>query len=402
MRMLHFPPSNSRVSRMASLSCSQVASNNSPLLTIDAIIRVDKCGYSEVTHSKNKIFSSNFVPKVNKMKAVILKGSGGCENFELRNDFPEPVLKSSEVLVKIMSTGFNPIDYQMRRGDGESKLAKSPVLGREFSGVVLQVGSEVSSVKEGDRVFAASGSMGSNGTYAEYISVPESIIAKMPIGISFDQAAGIPLTYLTALQIYDRICWPEDKPLLIAGGAGGVGLALIKLLLHKGYQKIVTTFGNEMSRRALIEVGMPQNRLIDYHNGNLTQEILKTNQNRMLGLAIDLVGGRMAELCSEVLAMNGIYVDVTALSTEIARSKLFDKGAQIINVANYTPALFGQFGYYGVKLGEIAKMIESKQISPPSLIVLEGLSASAVSKGHELMEQNRTGGAKVVLKVALI
>lgn len=334
------------------------------------------------------------------MKAVVLRGPGGCENFELREDFPDPALESTQVLVKILAAGLNPIDYQMRRGDGESALAKSPVLGREFSGIVAKVGNGVKSFKEGDAVFSASGSMGSNGTYAQYIGVPESILAKMPAGISYAQAAGIPVTYLTALQICDRVQLQMESPVFITGGAGGVGLALIKMLLHRGHQRIIATFGNETSKKSLLDVGMEACQLVNYCSSTLVQDILKKNQNTPFGLAIDLVGGLMAEICAEVMAMNGTYVDVTALGTEISRGQLFDKGAQIINVANYTPALFGQLDYYGIKLRQIAGMIESGQIAPPSLILLKGLSIDSVSRGHAMMEGNRTGGAKVVMQIA--
>lgn len=103
--------------------------------------------------------------------------------------------------MKIIASGFNPIDYQMR----ENKRLHSPVLGREFSGVVTSIGKSVKDFKPGDAVFCGSGSMGSNGTYAEYISVPESIVALKPDSISFQQAAALPFVGLTALQCLHRM-----------------------------------------------------------------------------------------------------------------------------------------------------------------------------------------------------
>lgn len=106
------------------------------------------------------------------MKAIILNDFGGVENFSMAT-LPIPEPGPHAVLVKIAATAFNPIDYQIRQGATERKRMHPPVLGREFAGVVEKTGDAVTRFKAGDAVMAAAGSMGSNGTYAEYISVPE-------------------------------------------------------------------------------------------------------------------------------------------------------------------------------------------------------------------------------------
>ena len=77
------------------------------------------------------------------MKAIVLKGFGGTDKFRLE-ELPTPAVDNTGmVLVKIRATAFNPIDFQMRRGDAESKRMKSPILGREFSGVVVKKSDDV-------------------------------------------------------------------------------------------------------------------------------------------------------------------------------------------------------------------------------------------------------------------
>src|SRR5689334_12406429 len=102
------------------------------------------------------------------MQAIILNDFGGADEFSAAV-FPLPIPGDNEVLVKIVATAFNPIDYQMRQGATERKRMHSPILGREFSGVVVSTGKNVSGFVPGDAVMAASGSMGSNGTYATHI-----------------------------------------------------------------------------------------------------------------------------------------------------------------------------------------------------------------------------------------
>jgi NADPH:quinone reductase-like Zn-dependent oxidoreductase len=167
------------------------------------------------------------------MKAVILRDFGGVENFEWA-EVPKPVVQASQVLVKIKAAAFNPIDYQMRRGDSEKKLLKSAILGRELSGIVEGVGEGVERFAPGDMVAAYVSSLASNGTYAEYISIPQQLVAKMPAGLSFEQAASLPLVGLTALQCVERLhLHPKDR-VFVSGGAGGVGTILLQLLAIGG------------------------------------------------------------------------------------------------------------------------------------------------------------------------
>jgi len=98
------------------------------------------------------------------LKAIILKNFGGIENFELQ-ELEQPKVNNDAVLIKIRATAFNPIDYQMRQGSTESKLLKSPILGRELSGEIVELGEDVNSFSVGDKVSAYVGSLASNGTY---------------------------------------------------------------------------------------------------------------------------------------------------------------------------------------------------------------------------------------------
>ncbi len=197
------------------------------------------------------------------MKAIILKDFGGVENFEL-TEIENPQIKNDEVLIKIRATAFNPIDYQMRQGATESKLLKSPILGRELSGEIVEIGESVNSFLIGDKVSAYVGSLASNGTYAEFISVPSKLLAKNPSKLSFLQATAIPMVGMTAFQCFNRITIPKEKPIFIAGGAGGVGTILIKLLIANGNQNIFTTARNDESITHLKNIGVHENNIINY------------------------------------------------------------------------------------------------------------------------------------------
>lgn len=333
------------------------------------------------------------------MKAIILKNFGGVENFEL-TEIENPQVKNDEVLIKIRATAFNPIDYQMRQGATESKLLKSPILGRELSGEIIELGKNVNSFQIGDKVSAYVGSLASNGTYAEFISVPSKLVAKNPSKLSFEQATAIPMVGMTALQCFNRIVIPKEKPIFITGGAGGVGTILIKLLISNGNFNIYTTSGNNQSKVHLKNIGVNESNIINYKKEDIVI-VLK----EMVGdfdYAIDLVGGKMSEISADLLNVFGIYVDVTFLATEKAKETLFDKATSIINIANYAPTLKSgseKFEYYENALKELFDKIEQNTISPTEINVIGTLSVETVQKAHHLMENNLTNGKKLIMTI---
>ncbi|HVG14022.1 MAG TPA: hypothetical protein VM935_03640, partial [Chitinophagaceae bacterium] len=111
------------------------------------------------------------------MQAIVLTGFGGIENFELRT-VPLPHGKAENLLVRIKAVSFNPVDYQMRQGLSEKKLLQSPILGREFAGNVVGGNCTEYGFEKNQAVYGYAGSLGSNGTYAEYISLPASVVAR--------------------------------------------------------------------------------------------------------------------------------------------------------------------------------------------------------------------------------
>lgn len=329
------------------------------------------------------------------MKAIILNDTGDLQEAIVA--LPKP--NSNEILIKIMAAGFNPIDYQMRENELERKLLHSPILGRELSGIIVEIGNEVKDFKIGDTVFCGSGSMGSNGTYAEYIAVPEMIVAHKPTVISFEQAAGIPSVGLTALQLYNRMQLKATDTLFIAGAAGGVGAMLVKILLANKFHHFVVTAGNEESIKSLKEIGLTAQQIINYKKEDVLVESISRNNDKKFDYVVDLVGNTMAEIAAELVKLNGTYLDVTALSTVESREILFNKGAVIMNISNYAYAKDKEYSYYKNGLLEVARLIESEQIAAPAIEIIGTLTIETIEKAHEMLRQNRTHGRKLIMQI---
>lgn len=329
------------------------------------------------------------------MKAVVLQ-----ENREfLLEEVTIPQPEEHQIQVKIIASGFNPIDYQMTEDGSERKLLHSPILGREFSGIVSAVGKNVSDFKIGDAVFSGSGSMGSNGTYAEYITIPSAIAVRKPTDISFEEAAAIPSTGLTALQCYNRMNASKTDSILITGAAGGVGSMLVKLLIANNYQNVVVTAGNETSIQALIDLGIKPNQIINYKKEDIYEAALSLNENKAFDIAVDLVGNAVAETAARLLKTNGIYLDVTNFSTPISRGILFTKGAAILNISNYAYGLEKRYDYYKNGLNEWRLLLEDEKITPPAISVIGELKVSTVQNAHKILRENKTEGRKLIMQI---
>jgi NADPH2:quinone reductase len=241
--------------------------------------------------------------------------------------------------------------------------------------------------------------MGSNGTYARYISIPELIAAKIPEGISFEETAAIPIAYLTALQTFSRLPLKKDDAVFISGTAGSVGLALTKLLLAAGNTRIIGTAGNPESKEQIIRAGLPEKQVINYVQQNLASVIISTNDGFQFHHCIDAVGGAMSEICGQVIKTNGNYADITALTNATAREELFNKGAVIVNISNYAYSLNGNITYYGNGLNQIADLLINNSITPPPLNIVRRLSVETVTIAHQMLENNQSKGRKLVMRV---
>lgn len=328
------------------------------------------------------------------MKAVILNKNGKLEDGLAEQ--PQP--KNNEVLIQIKASGFNPIDYQMLENELERKLISSPILGRELSGIVVNTGSDVTEFNIGDEVYCGSGSMGSNGTYAEYIVVPEAIVSFKPKNISFEQAAAIPSVGMTSLQIFNRLKLNPENTVLVTGATGGVGSFLIKLLWAHNIRQIIATVGSEENKQILLNLGLKNHQIINYKEENLIRNILKANNDQPFEYGIDLVGNYMSEVTADVLKINGTYVDVTALVTKDAHETLFNKGTLIMNISNYTYGMVKKYEYYKNSLFQIKALIENGKILPPQHKVIGNLSLETVLQAHSVLKNNQTQGHKLIMK----
>ena len=205
------------------------------------------------------------------MQTVAIEQAGGPEVL-VDKEMPLPKPGRNEVRIKVKAIGFNPVDYKIRSGEfGKSEYPL--VMGIDCSGVIDAVGDKEHGLSVGDEVYAFCFFQGSNGSYAEYVCVPSQFVAKKPKNLSFEEAAAVPVTYLTAFQaLIGSRALEQDRPIFIAGGSGGVGSAAIALAqCYKG-GPIFTTAGSDESAQYLTSTfNIPEKQILRYKGMNFSE-----------------------------------------------------------------------------------------------------------------------------------
>ena len=172
------------------------------------------------------------------MKAVQISQYGDASVLTVTTQAARPTAGDGKVLVEVHAASINPVDSMIRLGYMQkmAPLTFPATLGTDLAGVVVEVGAGVSSLKKGDTVFGTASILaGGTGAFAQFAAVPAGTLARVPSGLALTDAAAIPLTAVSALEVIDeKLKVGKGQKILIHGGAGGIGTIAIQLAKHRG------------------------------------------------------------------------------------------------------------------------------------------------------------------------
>lgn len=175
------------------------------------------------------------------MRAIAIERFGGPEEL-VPMELPDPKVAPDSVLVRVRAAGVNPVDFKLREGRQDARFNhRFPVvLGWDVAGVVEQAGPAVVDLAVGDEVYAyARKTEVAEGTYAELVSLPVGMVARKPAGLSFIQAAGVPLAGLTAWQaLVEAAGVGRGERVLVQAAAGGVGHFAVQIAVAQGAEVV--------------------------------------------------------------------------------------------------------------------------------------------------------------------
>ncbi|MFT7165055.1 MAG: NADPH:quinone reductase-like Zn-dependent oxidoreductase [Flavobacterium sp.] len=216
------------------------------------------------------------------MKALQIIKYGKIKDSLSINEVEKPSIKVKDILIEVKAASLNPIDYKLVEGHLKDMVTLNlpcPI-GFDVSGVVVEKGADVSNFEVGDKVYSRV-PQEQMGTVSEFVAVNSEVVAKNPTNISFEEAAGLPLTGLTAIQALESVDLKENDRILILAGSGGVGTFAIQYAKAKGAIVYTTT----STKNVGWVKALGADRVIDYK----TEDYKEVANN--LDIVFDTLGG---------------------------------------------------------------------------------------------------------------
>lgn len=257
------------------------------------------------TESSDHPVAVEVPPIPDTMRAAVIDRTGDASELRsARVPTPSPVM--SEVLVRVVAAGINPIDAKTRAGYGLSAALGSypATLGLDFSGVVVKAPFEAHPLPPGTEVFGMAAFPRSGGTYGEYVVVPSLSLARKPASLSHVEAAGVPLAALTAWGVVvETALAHEGQRILIHAAGGGVGHFAVQFAAYFGARVIAT--GSARNADWLRELGAHE--VIDHATERFEERVSDVD------VVIDLIGNVHDDTGTrslQVLRPGGLLIEV--------------------------------------------------------------------------------------------
>ncbi len=327
------------------------------------------------------------------MKGIIIKAYGGVDALVPTSDLPTPEFGKNQLLIRNYAAGLNPHDLYLRQGLLSAVLnEKLPIIpGLDIAGKVVAVGSDVTTLKEGDPVYGmmdaseqlSPSGFAKTGAYAEFCVTREDTLSITPESISFTEAASIPLATLTAYQAIVKTAEAASgQSILINGASGGVGSMAIQIAHQLGLRTIAVCSKETDNFVRSLNPG----KIIHYDTTDFT------SQKERYDIIFDVVGNKNFATCESHLTPDGIYI------SNVPNENTF--------MAYQNPELEETYGFHrrnkynwvipnGKDLKAITQLINQGSLKP---VVNRVFDLEHAAEAHHYVENNKARG-KTVLNI---
>ena len=307
------------------------------------------------------------------MHAIRVHRFGGLDSL-VEEDVPRPAPGRGEVLLRVKAAGVGPWDAWIRSGRSVLPQPLPLTLGSDVSGLVEQVGAEVSQFEVGDRVFGATNARFTGG-YAEYAAASATKLAKMPPRIGFIEAASLPVVACTAWQaVFEYGALDATKRVLVHGAAGNVGAYAVRLAKRVAHEVVATALPDDV---AYVQT-LGADHVIDGRKSRF-EELLTD-----VDVVLDTIGGDTQDRSFTVLKPGGVLVSTVAAPDQ---QKAARYGVR---------ALFFLVDVSSRRLEQLAALIESGELTTN---VGDVLPLSDARIAHEMLAGRPHKRGKIVLTV---
>jgi NADPH:quinone reductase len=312
------------------------------------------------------------------MKAVVINGFGGPDVLRV-GEVPDPQAGPGQVRVAVHAAGTNPVDTGNRADGTWAGLRPPCILGYDIAGVIDRVGDGVHHLRVGQPVMAMTSFPGGAGGYAELTVVDADLVAPIPAGCSFTDAAAVPLAAGTAWEVLQRLRPVAGAWVLVHGASGGVGTFLVQLAAAADLRVIAV--GGADSHRLLGELGAT--RCVDYHAAAVAPAALAAADGPVDAI-VDLVGGAGLQASLAAVRAHGQLVAIATPRLDL------------------DPLLDANLTFHGVLIEDngdrtriLADLLGRQAIRP----VIAGVyPLERAAEAHRRLESRHSGG-KIVLQI---
>lgn len=338
------------------------------------------------------------------MKAVRIHQFGGPEVLTYE-DIPDPQPRKDQVLIRVKACSINHVDVWVRKGLPGVKLPH--ILGSDLAGEVVEVGEYVAGLKTGQRVLVAPMHFcghcekclaglqnqcreftvfgnGVEGSNCELIAVSATNVIPIPDSLDFNQAASVPLVFLTAWHMLVGLAGVRPgQTVLVLGASSGVGIAAIQIA--KLFQStVITTAGNDAKLERARVLGA--DHVIDHYKQKISEEVRKLTRKEGVDIVIEHVGAATWDESMKSLKAGGTLVTCGATTGP-------NVGVELRHLFGRQLSLLGSYMGTMGELHEVLKHVFAGRLKP---VVDRVFPLSDIRAAHEHMEKSQMFG-KIVL-----
>ena len=344
------------------------------------------------------------------MKAVRFHEPGGLEKLRYE-EVPDPLIGDTEVLVHVRACALNHLDIWSRSGSrGGDDVPLPHISGGDISGEVVKRGKSAKSLTSDTKVIVAPGiSCGmcrycrsgwdslcpefriigyqTQGGYAEYVAVPSGNLLPIPDKLSFEEAASVPLVFLTAWHMLrTRAVLKPGENVLVWGAGSGVGIAAIQVAKLLGADKVISTVGEEEKKDKAKKLG--SDFVLNHHKEDIPAEVKRLTNGEKVNVVFDHVGTATWERSLRSLAPGGRLVNCGVTSG----------GKAEVDIRYLFVRQFSLLGSYMGGFAELQEVLRFLEDGRLKAVVDSIFPLKDAAKAQERMEKSQQFG-KIVLKI---
>lgn len=241
------------------------------------------------------------------MKCITFNGAGGPEVITV-SERPMPELTDDAILIEVVAAGINGPDVMQRKGLYAPPPGVTDIPGLEVSGVVKQVGKQVTKFKAGDEVCA----LVPGGGYAEYVVAHQDNVLFIPEGLTLIEGGILLETFMTVWShLFQHAKLRPNSSILIHGGTSGIGTTATMLTRAFGATQIFTTVSSKEHQEASLKIGADV--AINYNEDDFVEVVKKHTDGKGVDFVLDIIAGDYIQRNYEVAAMNGTILQIGVL-----------------------------------------------------------------------------------------